>query len=277
LKTKLLAPLLIGFFCGIFIFSLISINGKASGLLPRIETEEGGGGGGGEGETYGEYTNDMEKIPIPGRVIPCDLDKTKLQEDLMNRVNAAGFRTRAGVAAAAKYLSSELGYRIPYYFAGGHHGDVYKDKDGGLTDDPSDGLKRKWGCEYSPDSGGRTLMGLDCSGFVTWCYLTAGFKDWKGNREYRWNRGGFKYVYFGTTDCKDLASKVKPGDVLKTAEPAHTGVVLWVEGTIAKYAQSSPRGVNVEFVSLCNGKPVKDSKNSFESIVLMDSYFEKNK
>lgn len=257
--------------------NIFQVNTMISEVVPRIETEGGVGGGDSGGERYGEYTNDMEKVPIPGGIIPCNLDTTKYQEELMNKVNAAGFRTRAGVAAAAKYLSSEFEYKIPYYFGGGHHGDVTRDRDGGLVDDPSDGRKRIWGCRTSEDESGRFIAGLDCSGFVTWCYLTAGFKDWEGSKEYRWNRGSFRYVYFGTTDCKELANKVKPGDVLKTAEPAHTGVVLWVEGTIAKYAQSSPRGVNVEFVSLCNGKPVKDSKNSFESIVLMESYFEKNK
>jgi len=240
-----------------------------SSLVPEVETSPGGG------ETYGEYTNDMNKVPIPGGVIPCTLSKTSYHEELMVKVNAAGFRTRGGVVAAAKYLSSEFPYKIPYYFGGGHNSDMANDRDGGLMDDPGDGLKRIWGCQYPPDQGGRTLMGLDCSGFVTWCYLTAGFKDWAGNPEYRYYRGSFKYVYFGTTDCGELAGRVKPGDVLKS--DTHTGIILWVEGTIAKYAQASPRGVNVEFVSLCNGKPVYGSKNEFSAVVLMENYFIRNK
>lgn len=259
----------------IMLIALLGFIGTAnadivSSLVPEVDTESVI-----FDEDYGDYTNDMEGVPIPGQVVPCSLDTASYQEELMSKVNAAGFRTRAGVAAAAKYLSSEFGYKVPYYFGGGHNSDVSKDRDGGLTDDPSDGLKRKWGCTYPPDSGGRTLMGLDCSGFVTWCYLTAGFKDWKGSGEYRWNRGSFQYVHFGTTDCKELASKVKPGDVLKS--DGHTGIILWVEGTIAKNAQSTPRGLIVEYTNLCNGKGVNGSKNDFPSIVLMENYFIKNK
>lgn len=278
---KMVAPIIIGVFVLIVGVNILQVNSNISGLVPRLEKPEyiaSTGSSDGEGEeNYGEYTNNMDKIPIPAGVIPCDLDNTSYHEELMNKVNAAGFRTRNGVAAAAKYLSSEFPYKIPYYLGGGHNSDVSKDIDGGFIDDPIDGLKRKWGCGYNDGSGNKTIMGLDCSGFVTWCYLTAGFKDWKGNPEYRYYNGSFENVYFGKTDCNILASRVKPGDVLKTDKPAHTGVILWVEGTIAKYAQSSPRGVNVEFINLCNGQRVWGSKNSFEKIVLMENYFLRNK
>lgn len=118
-----------------------------------------------------------------------------LDEYLFYQIDEAGYGTRAGVVAAARFLSLEFKYRIPYFVENGrlthfNHQRPYADGEGryyhrGLflsTDKFADLEKSSagpamWGAyirEWSTDNG---LMpnGLDCSGFVCWCMINGGF------------------------------------------------------------------------------------------------------
>lgn len=230
----------------------------ASSLVPRIEIDEG----------LGEYTNDMSSVPIPGTLIPCGQDMSQYEEELKNKVNSAGFRTREAVATAAKYLSSEFEYNVPYFFSGGHSWRPEFDNDGGISAD--------WGCDRTvPGStshygGTKRPYGLDCSGFVTWCYLTAGFKDYGGSAEYRWNSGNFERVSFNSSTCSSVIEKLQPGDVLVNSGEGisyHTSIVLWTENNRVKYAHSTSGGVQVDFFGCSDIK--------FNQAVYMQNYFDK--
>ena len=129
---------------------------------------------------YKQYTEEQAKI---------------LDEYLFYDVEKAGEKTRAGVVAAARFLTLKFKYRIPYFLENGrvthfNHQRPYADGEGryyhkGLylsTDKYADIEKSvagptMWGGmirEYSTDNG---IMpnGLDCSGFVCWCLKNGGF------------------------------------------------------------------------------------------------------
>ena len=124
---------------------------------------------------------------------------TKEDNDLLDailaaRIEKAGYQTRAGVLAAAWFLALEFPYRIHYFDENGRidsYTDRYSDGEGryyhvGLYLDESryenldPDLVRDtpavWGdilVEYSNER--IWPNGLDCSGFVSWCLLQAGY------------------------------------------------------------------------------------------------------
>lgn len=230
------------------------------------------GGGSGSGIT----TIDMNPVSQKDFIVSCDSDMTIYQNELMAKVNAAGYRTRAGVVAAAYYLAAEFPYRVPYFWSGGHSWRGDFDDNGGFPYDN----KSDWGCiKQQPSGKPKAAFGLDCSGFVDWSYLTAGFKDVEGggDPEYRYSGGNIERRYFNEKNCEYIKANIKPGDVLKKFEGgAHTGIIVQISGNKVKYAQSSgSRGVNIEFVDICTGQKIDGSKNSFEAVDLMDKYFNK--
>jgi len=121
-----------------------------------------------------------------------------LDEILEHRINTAGYETRAGVVAAARFLSLEFPYRIDYFFENGRVSDTginYADGEGRyyhkglyLHSSKFSSIKKSfagpaiWGCPLMNFEDvliwkENTLMpnGLDCSGFVTWTLLNGGF------------------------------------------------------------------------------------------------------
>lgn len=122
-----------------------------------------------------------------------------LDNALFDRVNDAGYQTRAGVVAAARFLTLEFNYRIHYFAENGrlnnyppyhkvdgegryYHRGLYLDKS--KTDDITYKFKGPcpWGCNLKtftelPEyvQGNYYPNGLDCSGFVTWALLNGGF------------------------------------------------------------------------------------------------------
>lgn len=122
-----------------------------------------------------------------------------LDKILEDRIEKAGIGTRAGVVAAARFLTLEFPYRISYFYETGrlnNTGAHYVDGEGryyhkGLYLDESkyEGLVANffgpamWGCNmvtYEDDApyfapGRKYPNGLDCSGFVSWSLLNGGF------------------------------------------------------------------------------------------------------
>lgn len=128
-----------------------------------------------------------------------DEEANLLDDILFDRVNRAGLGTRAGVLAAARFLTLESTYEVPYFYENGRleNYEPYKHVDGegryyhrGLYLSPR---KTKeitasfvgpvmWGCNLQNYTdwgmyvtGQLYPNGLDCSGFVTWALLNGGF------------------------------------------------------------------------------------------------------
>ena len=118
-----------------------------------------------------------------------------LDEYLFYQIDEAGYETRAGVVAAARFLTLEFKYRIPYFIENGrlthfNHRRPYCDGEGRyyhrglyLSEDKFEILEKSvagpamWGAyirEWSEDNG-IIRNGLDCSGFVCWCLINGGF------------------------------------------------------------------------------------------------------
>ena len=121
-------------------------------------------------------------------------DNDLLDAILFSRVEKAGYHTRAGAVAAARFLAMEFPYRINYFTENGRLDSCsggYVDGEGryyhrGLYLDPSryENIDKNytmsgpapWGCpifEYSYERTARN--GLDCSGSMTWALVQAGY------------------------------------------------------------------------------------------------------
>lgn len=122
-----------------------------------------------------------------------------LDSILYDRINSAGYKTRAGVVAAARFLTLEFSYRVHYFYENGrlNNYDPYLKVDGEgryyhrglyLHENKFKEIESKfvgpaiWGCnlqnytDWGPWVTGRFYPnGLDCSGFVTWALLNGGF------------------------------------------------------------------------------------------------------
>ncbi|MBR4461561.1 MAG: hypothetical protein IKS51_03160 [Erysipelotrichaceae bacterium] len=115
-----------------------------------------------------------------------------LDKALEARINEVGYKTRAAVVEAARFLSMCFDYKIPYFCENGRMtGGIYCDGEGRfyhkglfLSEDKYSVLDPKgiiegpgmWGSMMRMSCG--VLLhpnGLDCSGFVTWCLVQAGF------------------------------------------------------------------------------------------------------
>ena len=115
-----------------------------------------------------------------------------LDKALEARINEAGYQTRAAVAEAARFLSMNFNYKIPYFCENGRlTGGMYCDGEGRfyhkgfyLSEDKYSLIDPKgviegpgmWGSMMHMSCGVMLHPnGLDCSGFVTWCLVQAGF------------------------------------------------------------------------------------------------------
>ncbi len=116
-----------------------------------------------------------------------------LDNILKMKIDEVGYKTRAGAVEAARFLTLEFPYRIPYFYENGrlltNNTRSYVDGEGryyhtGLY--LSNYKKREiisslygpsvWGCNlYTKILKLTTPNGLDCSGFVSWALLNGGF------------------------------------------------------------------------------------------------------
>lgn len=122
-----------------------------------------------------------------------------LDEYLENRISRVGYKTRAGVVEAARFLTLSFPYRISYFFENGrlnpiggwlvdgegryYHKGLYLSKEKYSSIKPSMDGPVMWGCNLinRDDTTSSFILyakypnGLDCSGFVTWVLLNGGF------------------------------------------------------------------------------------------------------
>ena len=138
------------------------------------------------------------KINNDKELLPCNFytkeENTYLDNVLKIKIENAGYKTRAGAVAAARFLTLEFKYKIPYFYENGrlltNDERQYVDGEGRyyhiglyLHESKIDEILMSskygpdiWGCNiYTTTLEMKTPNGLDCSGFVSWLLLNAGF------------------------------------------------------------------------------------------------------
>lgn len=173
-----------------------------------------------------------------------------LDEYLFYQIDEAGYKTRAGVVAAARFLSLEFKYRIPYFVENGrlthfNHQRPYCDGEGRyfhrglyLSTDKFEDIEKSvagpamWGAyirEWSEDNG-VIKNGLDCSGFVCWCLINGGF-DELGDIGGGLSEGLPTLSDYGVSQriTMDLlkSGKVKAGDLI--GYDGHIGIIIGID------------------------------------------------
>lgn len=223
----------------------------------------------------------------------------ELDNILEYKINRAGYQTRAGAVAAARFLTLEFSYRVPYFYENGRvpisssdrsninthiadgEGRYYK-KGLYLSNSKKDSIVASWkgpsiwGCnlmnlerneKYGYYMGKLMPNGLDCSGFITWTLKNAGFDPGDVGAGEDPNRDG---------QCTDLGEFVKLNDNIDKLEVGdllnwwgHIAMLIGIDGDTYYVAESLSYigGVRAMFYSK------SELINTFEYMVMMDSYY----
>lgn len=234
-------------------------------------------------------------------IIPCNRYSEEegilLDQILAYKVNEAGNQTRAGVVAAARFLTLQFPYKIPYFYENGrinNTGVNYADGEGryyhkGLY--LSEFKKNEiiasvsgpslWGCplynwEDDPDYGFVWGMkkpnGLDCSGFVSWALYNGGFDvgdigagDSVTDDELT-DVGDFRLL------TKELVNsgQIKAGDLFNYW--GHIAIIVGIDDEYFYVAESLQNFGGV----VVNQYKKNRIHNTFSYVVLMDNYYKED-
>ena len=228
-------------------------------------------------------------------------EQAKLLDELLAyRVNEAGYQTRAGAVAAARFLTLEFPYRVPYFYENGRldpktavhivdgEGRYYK-QGLYLSESKFDSISSTWkgpaiwGCplmnlEDDPESnyypGQMRGNGLDCSGFVSWTLVNGGFDP--GDVGAGENPGIYQLTdtgeYMHLTPELINSGRIKVGDLFNYW--GHISILVGMTDEYFYIAES------LQYKNF-DGATVKQYKksnvmNTFEYIVLMDSFYKED-
>lgn len=143
------------------------------------------------------------KVDTSKKYLTCgqfNYNEAKLVDNMLfDRIDKAGYKTRAGVVAAARFITLEFSFRVHYFYENGrlnnykpylhvdgegryYHRGMYLNKSKFSDIKSSFVGPATWGCDlqnytdWGPYVTGKYYPnGLDCSGFVTWALLNGGF------------------------------------------------------------------------------------------------------
>ena len=212
-------------------------------------------------------------------------EENKVLDDILKtRVDEVGASTRAAAVSVARFLTLEFPYRINYFYENGRQTTNKVDGEGRyyhkglyLTESKYSSIigsktgPKTWGCKlYSNPVKRYDSNGLDCSGFVSWVLLNAGFdpKD---------VGAGFA-DYLDLTDYGDvkkinnsILSSIKVGDLLHSyAAGGHIGIIVGIDDEYYYVAQA----LWYDEVGVVITKYKKSVLyKSFPHVVLMDKYY----
>lgn len=243
----------------------------------------------GDCSSYLVHVSDLYTMPVLSskEFLPCEAytaqENEYLDSVLEYEVRQAGYQTRAGVIAAARFLLLRFPYKLNYFFENGRMSNGYGiDGEGRyyhkglyLSEYKTEEIERSrtgpqiWGCSlYEYGRGRYSKNGMDCSGFVSWVLYNAGFDCGdlgSGPRA-------------GMHDLSDLGEKVylyhldidrvKPGDFVGLL--GHIGIVIGMDGENIYIGESYWTG-DLHASSFTYEEFLKRSKWSF--VVLMDDYY----
>ncbi len=233
------------------------------------------------------------KIDNDKEYLPCKRysdEEAKLLDDILAyRIKEEGLNTRAGAVAAARFLSLEFPYRLKYFLENGrlitngvrtladgegryYHKGLYLSEDKYKSISASSYGPKIWGCEmYNAITGLKIANGLDCSGYVSWALLNAGFDV---------GDGGAGINDSIDNDLDDLGKKVtankeaiasgnvKVGDLI--GRYGHIGIIIGMDDTYIYIAEALDDDLHVLTV-----KPEDIAKN-WSYIELMDDVYKED-
>ncbi len=251
-------------------------------------------------EDFGENKPKMTEISY------TDEDWDRMETELKERVEKAGFGTRAGAVEAALYLAS-LDYAVPY------RGTPY---DTNASDYLKIGLNRNWGTrvKLSKDvsaygkvykKGKKYMCGMDCSAFVSWAFINGGvLEEGKGaggpvTNKYTKDPGSLpgkmqtalNYSHTRAHPITNVVDIVEPGDIVlsygtrtyysngiknEKKDWTHVGIVVGVDENNIYVANSSSGAGKVEKLIVSTISKA-ETKNNFRWIVLCDDTIYKAK
>lgn len=249
-----------------------------------------------------------KKYDYSKKIVPCG-KHTKAENDLLDeilkdRINDAGYKTRAGAVEAGRFLPLEFPYRIRYFSENGrgntngvdgegryYHVGLYLDESRYANITKTMKGPKTWGCSlYSRPSKGNRPNGLDCSGYISWVLLNGGFdvKDVGAGL----NHGGLDLTDYGDrvrfTDEVLNSGKIKVGDLLSSGGPegGHIAMIVGEDKDFYYVTESLWTPPNVAVVVIAYPKTAavkKSSKSSYEVVndryywvVLMDKYYKED-
>ena len=233
--------------------------------------------------------------------LECDTyskeDNDLLDEILKDRINDAGYKTRAGAVEAARFLVLEFPYKLSYFYENGrqttnnvdgegryYHEGLYLHESRYSNITGSKTGPETWGCPLYCNPGKRYIdNGLDCSGYVSWALLNAGFD--------------VKDVGAGFSDKLDLtdygdvvkfndeiinSGKIKVGDLVHSNHSGgHIGMIIGIDEDWFYVAQAlwndaptslTKKEENVMAVQITK-YGYKEIQNILPDLVLMDKYY----
>ena len=206
----------------------------------------------------------------------------KLEEILANQIEFAGTKTRAGVVAAARFLSLEFKYKLNYFYENGRmvtDGSFdYCDGEGRylhkglyLTESDYKELKQSrsgpqiWGClMYEETRKMNVANGLDCSGFVTWSMLNAGYDVDDLGASDLFKLGNKKMF---TDD--NVWNEIKVGDLV--GRNGHVGIIVGIKDD--KYYIAEALDYDLHILEYSKNDLINSQLKFF---VLMDDYYIEN-
>ena len=188
-----------------------------------------------------EFNNDKEMLSCNKYSLE---EEKELENILKNKIDNAGYKTRAGVVEAARFLTLDFKYKINYFYENGRQTTNNVDGEGRyyhtglyLTENDFDSLtgstytanKGPWGCSiYSYPISKRDINGLDCSGFVSWALLNGGFdvKDVGAGWSDKEDLTDFGEVIKLTKDIS-TSDRIKVGDLLHSERlGGHIAIII---------------------------------------------------
>ncbi|MBQ6285740.1 MAG: C40 family peptidase [Bacilli bacterium] len=227
------------------------------------------------------------------KYLPCDKyteeENDKLDEILDYRVHQVGFQTRAAAAEAARFLTLELPYRINYFYETGrltqankidgegryYHVGLYLNSSRYKSISKSTSKPKIWGCSMYDTPVHRNVdNGLDCSGFVSWALLNAGFDvgdlgaGVSNVKNLSQSLGEFK------DSSTSLAKKLKVGDLLFSYRAGgHIGILVGIDDNYFYTAQALWTG---QIGVIITKATASELAKEFPKFVLMDKFYKED-
>lgn len=236
--------------------------------------------------------NNYEYIPKK-EALSChrysDDDNSIIDTYLNKSIEEKGYKTRAGVVEAARFLTLKFPYRIPYFYENGRvhkSGSHFCDGEGRyyhkglyLSEGKFKDIKKSvsgpsiWGCPLTNweqnemyNKGKKYPNGIDCSGFVSWALLNGGFDVG--------DIGSYMLPELGKrqTITSNLIhnNKVKAGDLIGLK--GHIAIIIGIDNDHYYIAESLHTTKGLVVTKISKNKLINNSIYTF--IINMDEFYQ---